>query len=139
MVTKKQQYSINSLKQLKDLQASQFCVIHINKTKNNLHCVISTLFGQKKTLWSISGGRVSATTSSNSRRKTRYTQRAVFNAVIERAFGLGLRYLVLHCKGTIASKRFIFKMFNQHFTVLLLKDCTSIPHNGTKPPAKRRL
>lgn len=139
MLTKKQQYSINSLKHLKDLQASQFCLIHINKTKNNLHCVISTLFGQKKTLWSISGGCVSGTTGSNSRRKTRYTQRAVFNAVIEKGFGLGLRYLVLHCKGAIASKRFIFKMFNQHFTVLLLKDCTGVAHNGTKPPAKRRL
>ena len=139
MLTKKQQYSINSLKQLKDLQPSQFCLIHINKTKNNLHCVVSTLFGQKKTLWSISGGRITGSIGSNSRRKTRYTQRTVFNAVIEKAFGLGLRYLVLHCKGTISSKRFILKTFNQHFTVLLLKDCTSVAHNGTKPPAKRRL
>jgi len=35
MLTKKQQFSINSLKQLKDLQPSQFCLIHVNKTKNN--------------------------------------------------------------------------------------------------------
>ena len=139
MLTKKQQYSINSLKQLKDLQPSQFCLIHVNKTKNNLHCVISTLFGQKKTLWSISGGRMSGSASSNSRRKTRYTQRMVYNAVIEKIFGLGLNYLVLHCKGTISSKRFILNLFNQHFTVVLLKHCTSVAHNRTKPPAKRRL
>nr|YP_010216419.1 ribosomal protein S11 [Ulva intestinalis]UBR43440.1 ribosomal protein S11 [Ulva intestinalis] len=139
MLTKKQQYSINSLKQLKDLQPSQFCLIHVNKTKNNLHCVISTLFGQKKTLWSISGGRMSRSVSSNSRRKTRYTQRMVYNAVIEKIFGLGLNYLVLHCKGTISSKRFILNLFNQHFTVVLLKHCNSVAHNGTKPPAKRRL
>lgn len=139
MLTKKQQYSINSLKELKTLQPSQFCLIHVNKTKNNLHCVISTLFGQKKTLWSISGGRISGGIRSNSRRKTRYTQRMVYNAVVEKIFGLGLRYLVLHCKGTIPSKRFILKTFSQHFTVLLLKDSTSVAHNGTKPRTKRRL
>lgn len=134
----KKQPKPSILEKIKSAHSSQFCLLHINKTKNNIHCVISTLFGSQKTLWSVSGGRI-AGGGPNSRRKTRYTQRATFKTAIEKMLGFGLRYLILHCKGMIPSKRFILKTFGEHFTIVLLKDFTSVAHNGTQPPSKRRL
>ena len=75
----------------------------------------------------------------NSRRKTRYIQRMVYKATIEKIFGLGMQYLVIHCKGTIPSKRYILKTFGDYFTIVLIKDLTNISHNGSKPQNKRRI
>jgi small subunit ribosomal protein S11 len=138
MLVKKQQNTFESLQTLKIAQPHKFCLIHINKTKNNTHCVISPMFGKQKTLWSISGGHI-IKGSLNSRRKTRYVQRMVFKATIEKIFGLGMQYLVIHCRGAIPSKRQILKTFSDYFTIVLIKDLTNIPHNGSKPPNKRRV
>ena len=138
MLVKKQQNKLESLQTLKTTQAHKFCLMHINKTKNNTHCVISPMFGKQKTLWSISGGHI-VKGPLNSRRKTRYAQRMVFKATIEKIFGLGMQYLVIHCRGTIPSKRQILKTFSDYFTIVLIKDLTNIPHNGSKPPNKRRV
>lgn len=138
MLIKKQQNKIEFLQVLKTAQPHKFCLIHINKTKNNTHCVISSMFGKQKTLWSISGGHI-IRGRLNSRRKTRYAQRMVYRAAIEKIFGLGMQYLVIHCKGTIPSKRYILKTFSDYFTIVLIKDLTNIPHNGSKPRNKRRI
>ena len=138
MLKKKQQNKIEFLQALKTAQPHKFCLIHINKTKNNTHCVISSMFGKQKTLWSISGGCM-VKGRLNSRRKTRYIQRMVYKATIEKIFGLGMQYLVIHCKGTIPSKRYILKTFGDYFTIVLIKDLTNISHNGSKPQNKRRI
>lgn len=138
MFTKKQQNNKESLQRLKRIQPHKFCLVHINKTKNNIHCAISSIFGKQKTLWSVSGGQVGSARL-NSRRKTRYVQRIVYKATIEKMFGLGLQYVILQCKGTIPSKRYFFKIFNEFFTILLVKDLTNVAHNGTKPRNKRRI
>jgi ribosomal protein S11 len=138
MLIKKQQNNIESLQTLKIAQPQKFCLLHINKTKNNTHCVVSPMFGKQKTLWSISGGHI-VKGRLNSRRKTRYVQRMVYKATIEKIFGLGMQYLVIHCKGTIPSKRYILKTFGDFFTIVLIKDLTNIPHNGSKPRNIRRI
>jgi len=138
MLIKKEQKKIDSLQTLKVAQPHKFCLININKTKNNTHCVISSMFGKQNTLWSISGGHT-IQNRLNSRRKTRYAQRMIYKATIEKIFGLGMRYLIIHCKGTIPSKRYILKVFSDYFTVILIKDLTNIPHNGSKPPNKRKI
>ena len=131
----KKQQIILWINSLKKAQPEKFCLVHINKTKNNTHCIISNLFGRQKTLWSTSGG--TQDNKVNGRRKTRYIQRMVAKSAIEKLLGLGLNFLVLHCKGTIISKRYILKTFSEHFTIILFKDLTSIPHNGCRPSKMR--
>ena len=116
----------------------EFCLINFKKTKNNTYCVISGLFGQQKTLWSICGGQISPG-STNGRRKTRYTQRMVIKKAIEKLLGLGFKYLVIHVTGPMISKRFIFKNFYKRFKIVLLKDLTGVPHNGCRAPSVRRI
>ena len=131
---KKLKQWIDSLKQARP---EKFCLVHIQKTKNNTHCVISNLFGRVKTLWSTNGGIHS--NKVKGRRKTRYVQRMVYKSAVEKILALGLEYLVIHCKGTIVSKRYILKTFNQYFTIVLFKDFTSIAHNGCRPSKMRRI
>lgn len=122
---------------LKTIQPEKFCVVIIKKTKNNTHCVINNLFGPLKTLWSTSGGVYC--NKVNGRRKTRIVQRTVYKKVIDKILALGLQFLIIHYKGTTISKRFLFKWFSKHLTVLLIKDTTGVAHNGCRPPKIRRV
>ena len=122
---------------LKNAQPEQFALVFVQKTKNNIHGVISTLFGTRKTLWSTSGGVYS--NKINGRRKTRNVQRTVLNHLIDRTVALGVKYLVIQCWGTFISKRAIYQTFSKRLIVLLLKDITSTPHNGCRPRKARRL
>jgi ribosomal protein S11 len=116
----------------------EFCCITIKKTKNNIYCNISHLFGHQKTLWSVSGGQVKAS-HSNGRRKTRFVQRMIFKNAVEKLLGLGFKYLVIHCSGPALSKRYVFKNFYKRFKIVMLKDFTSIAHNGCRASSVRRV
>jgi ribosomal protein S11 len=122
---------------LKTTQPEKFCQVVINKTKNNTHCIVNSLFGPSKTLWSTSGGVYC--NKINGRRKTRYVQRMVYKNIIDKILALGLQFLIIHCKGTFISKRFIFKTFSKNLKVLLIKDITGTAHNGCRPPKIRRV
>lgn len=120
-------------------ETNQFALINFKKTKNNLFCSLSSLFGLKQTLWSISGGQIKMNKGSNGRRKTRFTQRLVFKQLIAKMLSLGILFLVIHCKGTTTSKGYIFRNFYKKFKILLLKDLTGVPHNGCRPSNVRRV
>lgn len=128
-----------AIKFLKNTQPAKFCLLHINKTKNNTHCVVSNLFGKQKTLWAISGGQIKSGHKANGRRKTRYVQRMVYASAIAKILALGFDYLVIHCKGMIASKHYIFKAFSSSLKIILLKDLTGVAHNGCRPAKMRRV
>ena len=120
--------------------ADEFCLMCVKKTKNNTHCSISRLFGDQKTLWTMSGGQTpGAGSRSNGRRKSRYCQRMIFKAATEKLLGLGLKYLVIHCVGRAISKRYVFRNFYRRFRIVLLKDLVAVAHNGCRPKGVRRL
>jgi len=121
-------------------QAKQFCCITIKKTKNNIFCNISNLFGRQKTVWSISGGQIKGCRN-NGQRKSLYIQRLVFKNAVKKVRRLGFKYLVIHCSGPALSKRYIFKNFwkRKSFRILMLKDFTNVAHNGCRPRGVRRV
>ena len=63
----------------------------------------------------------------------------VYNSAYAKILGLGFEYLVIHIKGMIASKHYIFKTFSENLKIILLKDNSSVAHNGCRPPKKRRV
>ena len=85
-----------------------FCLIHITRTKNNTHTVISNLFGIEKTKIILSAGLLSSGSKSKGGRKTKFSQRLVYKTTIEKALGLGYKFAVIHCKGDRGSKTRIF-------------------------------
>nr|YP_025771.1 ribosomal protein S11 [Tupiella akineta]AAQ18730.1 ribosomal protein S11 [Tupiella akineta] len=113
-----------------------FCLISINRTKNNTHAIISNLFGENKTKWSISAGQFKLP---GGRRKTRLSQRMVYKSCLEKALSFGYKFTVIHCRGTRGSKVRIFRFFGDSLSVLLIKDTTGAAHNGCRPPKVRRV
>lgn len=113
-----------------------FCLISLKRTKNNTHAIISNLFGENKTLWSISAGQFKLP---GGRRKTRLSQRMVYKSCLEKALSFGYKYTVIHCRGTRGSKVRIFRFFGEALSVLLVKDTTATAHNGCRPPKMRRV
>jgi small subunit ribosomal protein S11 len=113
-----------------------FCLISINRTKNNTHAIISNLFGENKTKWSISAGQFKLP---GGRRKTRLSQRMVYKSCLEKALSFGYKFTVIHCRGTRGSKARIFRFFGDSLSVLLIKDTTGAAHNGCRPPKVRRV
>lgn len=114
-----------------------FCLISLKRTKNNTHALISNLFGEKKTLWSISAGLLKLP---GGRRKTKLSQRMVYKSCLEKALSFGYKYTVIHCRGTRGSKLPIFRFFGAPaLSVLLIKDTTGTAHNGCRPPKMRRV
>lgn len=119
--------------------ADEFCRVHFKKTKNNCYVVISQLFGDQRTLWTMHGGMIAPSAKTNGRRKTRFTQRMIFKLACEKLLALGLKYLVLHCSGATLSKRYVFKNFYKRFKIVLLKDVSGNAHNGCRGPSVRRV
>jgi small subunit ribosomal protein S11 len=113
-----------------------FCLISINRTKNNTHASISNLFGKSKTQWSITAGQLKLP---GGRRKTRLSQRMVYKSCLEKTLSFGYRYAVIHCRGTRGSKVRIFRFFGDSLSILLIKDTTGAAHNGCRPPKVRRV
>ena len=120
--------------------ADIFGLVHIRKTKNNTHCSISRLFGNQRTLMTISGGQTPGLGSkSNGRRKSRYCQRMIFKAITEKLLGFGFKFLAIHSIGSSISKRYVFNNFYRKFRIILLKDIICLAHNGCRPPSARKL
>lgn len=113
-----------------------FGLISINRTKNNTHATISNLFGENKTKWSISAGQLKL---QGGRRKTKLSQRMLYKSCLEKALSFGIKYTVIHCKGSRGSKVRIFRFFGSLLSVLLIKDTTGTAHNGCRPPKMRRV
>lgn len=112
------------------------CLISITRTKNNTHASLSSLFGESKTKYSTSGGQFKL---KGGRRKTRLSQRLVYQSCLNKALSFGYKYAVIHCKGIWGFKTKIFRFFEKALLVILIKDTTGTTHNGCRPPKKRRL
>lgn len=115
----------------------EFCLVNFKKTKNNGHLTISRLFGNQETLATLSAGR-SSVTAPNGRRKTRWSQRLLFQRAFEKLAALGAHFLVCHVRGPTVSKRYLYKHLSRRFKFVILKDVTGLPHNGCRQPSLRR-
>jgi small subunit ribosomal protein S11 len=116
---------------------AEFCLVHLHKTKNNATLTLSRLFGLQRTLWTVSGG-MGNQGKANGRRKSRWSQRLLFNRGFERLCALGARYLVMHVRGATVSKRYLYRHFRGRFKIVALRDVSGVRHNGCRPPAQRR-
>ena len=115
----------------------EFCLVSFKKTKNNAHLNLSRPFGDRRSLVTFSAGRGSLAPA-NGRRKTRWSQRLLFQRAFEKLVALGFTYLIFHVSGPTVSKRYLYKHYGRRFKLVLVKDITGVPHNGCRPPSLRR-
>jgi small subunit ribosomal protein S11 len=109
--------------------------VHVSTTFNNIIIAITDVSGNVIN-WS-SAGKMGF---KGSKKNTPYAAQVAATEVAKEAFDLGLRKAEVIVKGTGAGRESAIRAVNAAgIEVTLIKDITPIPHNGCRPPKKRRV
>ena len=75
-----------------------------------------------------------------SRKSTPYAAQVAADDAGEKAYEQGLRNLVVQVKGPGSGRETALRALQSRgFKIISIKDTTPMPHNGTRPPKKRRV
>ena len=108
---------------------------HIKASFNNIIISLTNNNGQVIT-WS-SAGKMGFR---GSKKNTPYAAQTAAQDCSTRAFDLGLRKVEVFVKGTGSGRESAIRTIqNTGIEVTMIKDCTPIPHNGCRPPKRRRV
>lgn len=108
---------------------------HIQATFNNTIITISDRNGNV-VAWSSSG----AQGFRGSRKGTPYAAQIAADTAAKKAMGFGMRQLDVYVKGPGAGRESAIRALQAAgLEISLIKDVTPVPHNGTKPPKRRRV
>ncbi|HVY13532.1 MAG TPA: 30S ribosomal protein S11 [Alphaproteobacteria bacterium] len=110
-------------------------VAHVNATFNNTLITISDLAGNT-VAWSSAG----TMGFKGSRRSTPYAAQVAAEDVGRKAMEHGVRTLEVEVKGPGAGRESALRALQSvGFIITAIRDVTPIPHNGTRPPKRRRV
>ncbi len=110
-------------------------VVHIHSTFNNTIITITDPQGAV-IAWSTAG----AVGFKGSRKGTPFAAQVAAEAAARKAADLGMRQVQVFVKGPGAGREAALRSLQAAgFAVNLIKDVTPIPHNGCRPPKRRRV
>ncbi|MGE5496927.1 MAG: 30S ribosomal protein S11 [Syntrophothermus sp.] len=110
-------------------------VAHIKATFNNVIVTLTDIYGNTIS-WSSAGKNG----FKGSRKNTPYAAQVSAEAAAKEAVDLGLRKVDVYVKGPGAGREAAIRALNiAGLEVISIKDITPIPHNGCRPPKKRRV
>jgi small subunit ribosomal protein S11 len=110
-------------------------VAHIKATFNNVLVTLTDIYGNTIS-WSSAGKNG----FKGSRKNTPYAAQISAEAAAKEAFDLGLRKIDVLVKGPGAGREAAIRALNTAgLEIMSIKDITPIPHNGCRPPKKRRV
>jgi len=109
--------------------------VHIKATFNNVQVTITDIYGNTIS-WSSAGRNG----FKGSRKNTPYAAQVTAEAAAKEAFDLGLRRVEVYVKGPGSGREAAIRALNTAgLQINSIKDVTPIPHNGCRPPKKRRV
>ncbi|MGX7586381.1 30S ribosomal protein S11 [Candidatus Karelsulcia muelleri] len=109
------------------------CKIHIKSTFNNIIITLSNLKGDVLA-WSSAGQKG----FKGAKKNTPYAASKTAQDIVEKGKKLGLKKIKIIVKGPGAGREAALRTLS-NLNVLRIKDITPIPHNGCRPPKKRRI
>jgi small subunit ribosomal protein S11 len=110
-------------------------VVHISSTFNNTIVTITDIKGNT-IAWSSAG----ATGFKGARKGTPFAAQTASEAATATAFSLGLKTVEVLVKGQGSGRETAIRAVqNAGLQITAIKDITSVPHNGCRPPKKRRV
>ncbi|MCK4893484.1 MAG: 30S ribosomal protein S11 [Calditrichia bacterium] len=110
-------------------------IAHIKSTFNNTNITLTTLTGAVIS-WA-SAGKVGF---KGSRKNTPYAAQQAAETAAKEAMDLGLRQVAVEVKGPGAGREAAIRSLQAAgLEISSIKDVTPIPHNGCRPPKKRRV
>jgi small subunit ribosomal protein S11 len=118
---------------LKNIQ--QKGIIHIQSTKNNTLITLTDLQGNTK-FWTSAG----TLGFKNSRKSTTYAAQAAAEELAKKALVLGFSSVIVKIKGLGYGKESTVRaLYKSRLIITQLIEQTPVPHNGCRPPKKRRV
>lgn len=110
-------------------------VVHIQSTFNNTIVSITDPAGNV-VAWSSSG----AQGFKGSRNSTPFAAQMAAQDAVRKALEHGMKNVEVYVKGPGAGRESALRSLQAAgFNVLMIKDVTPIPHNGCRPPKRRRV
>lgn len=110
-------------------------IAHVDATFNNTKVAISDLHGN--TVAWCSAGRLGF---KGSRKSTAYVAQQIGAEAARRAASVGMREVEVRLKGPGAGRESAVRgIASAGLEITLLKDVTPLPHNGCRPPKRRRV
>lgn len=110
-------------------------VAHIKASFNNVIVTITDIYGNTIS-WSSAGKNG----FKGSRKNTPFASQVTAEAAAKEAHDLGLRKIDVLVKGPGAGREAAIRALNTAgLEILSIKDQTPIPHNGCRPPKRRRV
>jgi len=110
-------------------------VAHIKASFNNVVVTITDIYGNTIS-WSSAGKNG----FKGSRKNTPFAAQVTAEAAAKEAHDLGLRKVDVFVKGPGAGREAAIRALNvAGLDILSIKDNTPIPHNGCRPPKRRRV
>jgi small subunit ribosomal protein S11 len=110
-------------------------VAHIKSTFNNTIVTITDVNGNVIS-WASSGSRG----FKGSRKSTPFAAQLAAEEAARRAMEHGMRSIAVFVKGPGSGRESALRALTQTgFKVTLIRDVTPIPHNGCRPPKRRRV
>ena len=109
--------------------------VYIQATFNNTIITITDPNGNT-VAWASAGGQG----FKGSRKGTPYAAQIAADSAAKKAMGFGMRHVNIFIKGPGAGRESAIRaMQAAGLEINLIKDVTPVPHNGTKPPKRRRV
>jgi small subunit ribosomal protein S11 len=110
-------------------------VVHINATFNNTMITVTDMGGNTLS-WSSAGAKG----FKGSRKSTPFAAQVASDEAIRQAMDHGLRSAVVLVTGPGAGREAALRALNAAgIKITLVKDVTPLPHNGCRPPKRRRV
>jgi len=110
-------------------------IAHIQATFNNTVVTITDVSGNVLS-WSSAGARG----FKGSRKSTPFAAQVAAEDAARKAMDHGMRQLAVHVKGPGAGREAALRaLATSGLKLTMIRDVTPIPHNGCRPPKRRRV
>jgi small subunit ribosomal protein S11 len=134
-MAKAQQNSAKSAAKKRVVKVESFGDAHINATFNNIIISLTNKTGQVIS-WS-SAGKMGFR---GSKKNTPYAAQMAASDAAKVALDAGLKRVDVYVKGPGSGREGAIRaLANSGIEVVMIKDVTPLPHNGCRPPKKRRV
>ena len=108
---------------------------HVKATFNNVMVTLTDQYGN--TISWASSGKMGF---KGSRKNTPYAAQVAASAAAKEAFDLGLRRVDVFVKGPGSGRESAIRALSSNgLEIATIRDVTPIPHNGCRPPKRRRV
>jgi small subunit ribosomal protein S11 len=134
-MAKAQQNSAKAAAKKRVVKVESFGDAHINATFNNIIISLTNKTGQVIS-WS-SAGKMGFR---GSKKNTPYAAQMAASDAAKVALDAGLKRVDVYVKGPGSGREGAIRaLANSGIEVVMIKDVTPLPHNGCRPPKKRRV